>query len=74
LRPVLFKNPLVLRFGLAARKAPDGHELDIHHVLPRVAVGDVYYVQGEILWGFPAGRPKFSQKPESQALADIKKL
>ena len=39
-----------------------------------VAVGDVYYVQGEILWGFPAGRPKFSQMPESQALADIKKL
>jgi hypothetical protein len=39
-----------------------------------VSVGDVYYVQGEILWGFPAGRPKFSQKPASQALADIKKL
>ena len=39
-----------------------------------VAVGDVYYVQGEILWGFPAGRPKFSQQPESLALADITKL
>ena len=39
-----------------------------------VAAGDVYYVQGEILWGFPAGRPKFSQKAESQAVADIKKL
>lgn len=39
-----------------------------------VAVGDVYYVQGEILWGLPAGRPKFALRTESQALADIKKL
>lgn len=39
-----------------------------------VVAGDVYYVQGEILWGFPAGRPKFSQISESQALADIQKL
>lgn len=39
-----------------------------------VAVGEVYYIQGEILWGFPAGRPKFSQKPESEALAEIQKL
>lgn len=36
-----------------------------------VAAGDVFYLRGEILWGFPAGRPKFSQKPEPQALADI---
>jgi hypothetical protein len=26
-----------------------------------VAAGEVIYGQGEILWGFPAGRPKFSQ-------------
>lgn len=39
-----------------------------------VAAGDLYYVQGEILWGIPAGRPKFSQQPEAQALAAIKKL
>lgn len=39
-----------------------------------VAGGNVYYVQGEILWGFPAGRPKFTQNTESQALADIKQL
>jgi len=39
-----------------------------------VAAGEAYYIQGEILWGLPAGRPKFSQKPQSQALADIQKL
>jgi hypothetical protein len=39
-----------------------------------VAAGDVFYVQGEILWGLPAGRPKFTRKQESQALADIQKL
>jgi hypothetical protein len=39
-----------------------------------VAAGEVFYVQGEILWGFPAGRPKFSQQPESKALVDIQKL
>ena len=39
-----------------------------------MAAGEVYYVRGEILWGIPAGRPKFSQQPESQALADIKQL
>jgi hypothetical protein len=39
-----------------------------------VAAGEVIYGQGEILWGFPAGRPKFSRKPDSQALADIQKL
>lgn len=39
-----------------------------------MAAGEVYYVRGEILWGIPAGRPKFSQQPESQALADIKRL
>ena len=39
-----------------------------------VAAGEAYYIQGEILWGLPAGRPKFSQKPRSQALQDIQKL
>ncbi|UCE88999.1 MAG: hypothetical protein JSW10_11940 [Pseudomonadota bacterium] len=36
--------------------------------------GQTYYVKGEILWGWPAGRPKFSRMPESDALADLKRL
>ena len=39
-----------------------------------VVAGETYYVQGEILWGWPAGRPKFSNVMESQALSDIRKL
>ena len=37
-----------------------------------VVAGQTYYVQGEILWGWPAGRPKFSLMSESQALTDLK--
>lgn len=39
-----------------------------------VEEGKIYYVKGEILWGWPAGRPKFIQKSESEALADLGKL
>lgn len=39
-----------------------------------VEEGKAYYVKGEILWGWPAGRPKFTQKSESEALADLEKL
>ena len=39
-----------------------------------IVAGETYYVQGEILWGWPAGRPKFSRPSESQALSDIKKI
>lgn len=39
-----------------------------------IVAGETYFVQGEILWGWPAGRPKFSRPSESQALSDIKKL
>ena len=53
---------------------PEAFRVEDDDTLVDVAVGDVYYVQGEILWGFPAGRPKFSQQPEPQALADIQGL
>jgi len=39
-----------------------------------IVAGETYFVQGEILWGWPAGRPKFSRPSEPQALSDIKKL
>jgi len=39
-----------------------------------IVAGETYYVQGEILWGWPAGRPKFSRTSDSQAVSDIKKL
>ena len=39
-----------------------------------VEAGKVYYVQGEIIVGVIAGRPKFSQVPESQAKTDLASL
>ena len=39
-----------------------------------IVAGETYFVQGEILWGWPAGRPKFSRASESQALSVISKL
>jgi len=39
-----------------------------------VEAGKIYYVKGEILWGWPAGRPKFAQMSESQAKADLEKF
>ncbi len=36
--------------------------------------GKIYYVKGEILWGWPAGRPKFSQMSGSEALSDLAKI
>ena len=39
-----------------------------------IVAGETYFVRGEILWGWPAGRPKFSRPSESQALSDIGKL
>ena len=39
-----------------------------------VVAGEVYYVKGEILWGWPAGRPKFSRMSDSEAQADLGKL
>lgn len=37
----------------------------------KVEAGKVYYVQGEIIMGVIAGRPKFSQVRESQAKTDL---
>ncbi len=39
-----------------------------------IVAGETYFVRGEILWGWPTGRPKFSRPSESQALSDIGKL
>ena len=39
-----------------------------------VVAGETYFVRGEILWGWPAGRPKFSRSSESEAMPEIEKL
>ena len=36
-----------------------------------VSAGQTFYVKGEILWGWPAGRPKFTLMSEEQAKADL---
>ena len=32
------------------------------------------YVKGEILWGWPAGRPKFTRMSDSEAQGDLAKM
>ena len=39
-----------------------------------INAGETYFVRGEILFGWPAGRPRLSQEQESKALQDIGKL
>jgi len=39
-----------------------------------VSAGETYFLRGEILMGWPVGRPKFSQEQESRALQDIENL
>ncbi len=39
-----------------------------------LAAGEIQYLQGEILWGWPTGRPKFNNVPEATAKTAIKKL
>ena len=39
-----------------------------------INAGETYFVRGEILMGWPAGRPRLSQEQESRALKDIGKL
>lgn len=39
-----------------------------------LAPGETQYLQGEILWGWPTGRPKFTNVPEGPAIQAIKKL
>lgn len=36
--------------------------------------GKIYYVKGEILWGWPVGRPKFSRMSNSEAQSDLAKI
>ena len=36
--------------------------------------GQIYYVKGEIIWGWPTGRPKFSQMSDSEAQSDLAKM
>lgn len=39
-----------------------------------INAGETYFVRGEILMGWPVGRPRLSQEQESRALQDIGKL
>ena len=39
-----------------------------------VEAGKIYYVKGEILWGWPAGRPKFFRMSDSEAQSDLAKM
>jgi len=39
-----------------------------------VEAGKKYYVKGEVRMGVLAGRPKFTQMPESDAVTDLKQL
>jgi len=39
-----------------------------------IEAGKAYYVNGKVLMGWPAGRPKFTQMSDSKALADLAKL
>ena len=40
----------------------------------KVEAGEVYYVEGEILWGFPTGRPKFKRTNAGLAGAALAKM
>ena len=39
-----------------------------------IKAGKTYFVRGEILMGWPVGRPRLTQEQESKALRDIGKL
>lgn len=39
-----------------------------------VEAGKTYYVKGEILWGWPAGRPKFARMSDPEAQSDLAKI
>ena len=38
-----------------------------------VEAGKVYYVKGEILWGWPAGRPKFTRMSGTEAQKELER-
>jgi hypothetical protein len=46
-------------------RAPSLDGMDVIHI--NVEAGRTYHVEGKILWGWPAGRPKFGQVSESVA-------
>jgi len=39
-----------------------------------INAGETYFVRGEVLMGWPVGRPKLSREQESRALQEIGKL
>lgn len=39
-----------------------------------VETGKTYYIKGEIIWGWPVGRPKFSQMADSAGQADLESI
>ena len=39
-----------------------------------VEAGKIFYIKGEVLWGWPAGRPKFTRMSDSDAQADLAKI
>ncbi len=43
-------------------------------LMPTLEAGQTVYVQGEILWGWPAGRPRFSRMSDAEAQARLAKL
>lgn len=53
-------------------RAPSVDGQDIVNV--NIEAGQTQYVRGKILWGWPAGRPKFEHVSESTAKAELAKL
>jgi len=54
--------------------ATQGVSLDgVDSITVNVEAGKTYYFKGSILWGWPAGRPKFAQVSEAEAQADLAK-
>jgi len=43
-------------------------------LMPTLEAGQTVYIQGEILWGWPAGRPKFTRMSDAEAQAQLAKL
>jgi len=40
-------------------------------IIINAEAGKTYYIKGEILWGWPAGRPKFVRMTDSNGQADL---
>jgi len=48
----------------------DGQDM----IIVNLEAGQTVYIQGEILWGWPAGRPKFTRMSDAEAQAHVAKL